>query len=204
MYKLPYFTEKDNNKIFSFIEENALATVIGIGIEYPVASHLTLQLENEGDKLFLTGHLMRKTDHHKAFEQNENVLVIFNSVPAYITAAWSQNPSTASTVNYISVQIKGKIIFTDEAGTRAIIKEITDKYIGTNNEASFDKIDKNYIDENIKAIVGFKIEVVEMDATFKLSQNKTTAEQQNIIKHLEERNHFGDAFIAHKMKQNSN
>ena len=204
MYKLPHFTETDNNKIFSFIEENALATVIGIETEFPVASHLTLQLENEEDKLFLTGHMMRKTDHHKAFEKNENVLVIFSSVPAYITTEWTQNPATASTVNYISVQIKGKIIFTDEAGTRTMIKAITDKYIGTNNEASFDKIDKNYIDENIKAIVGFKIEVIEMDATFKLSQNKTTAEQQNIIKKLEERNNFGDAFIAHKMKQNLN
>ena len=204
MYKLPHFTETDNNKIFSFIEENALATVIGFGAEFPTASHLTLQLENEGDKLFLTGHMMRKTDHHKAFEKNENVLVIFSSVPAYITTEWTQNPATASTVNYISVQIKGKIIFTDEAGTRAAIKSITDKYIGTNNDASFDKIDKNYIDENIKAIVGFKIEVAEMDATFKLSQNKSTAEQQNIIKNLEERNHFGDAFIAHKMKQNLN
>ena len=204
MYKLPHFTETDNNKIFSFIEENALATVIGFGAEFPTASHLTLQLENEGDKLFLTGHMMRKTDHHKAFEKNENVLVIFSSVPAYITTEWTQNPATASTVNYISVQIKGKIIFIDEAGTRAAIKSITDKYIGTNNEASFDKIDKNYIDENIKAIVGFKIEVAEMDATFKLSQNKSTAEQQNIIKNLEGRNNFGDAFIAHKMKQNLN
>ena len=204
MYKLPHFTETDNNKIFSFIEENALATVIGFSDEFPVASHLTLQLENEGDKLFLTGHMMRKTDHHKAFEKNENVLVIFSSVPAYITTEWTQNPATASTVNYISVQIKGKIIFTDEVGTRAMIKAITDKYIGTNNEASFDKIDKNYIDENIKAIVGFKIEVIEMDATFKLSQNKSTAEQQNIIKNLEERNNFGDTFIAHKMKQNLN
>ena len=204
MYKLPHFTETDNDKIFSFIEENALATVIGIGAEFPVASHLTLQLENEGDKLFLAGHMMRKTDHHKAFEKNENVLVIFNSVPAYITTEWTQNPATASTVNYISVQIKGKIIFTDETRTRAAIKAVTDKYIGTNNEASFDKIDKAYIDENIKAIVGFKIEVVEMDATFKLSQNKSTEEQQNIIEKLEERNHFGDAFIAHKMKQNLN
>ena len=202
MYKLPYFTETDNNKIFSFIEENALATVIGTGVEFPVASHLTLQMENDGDKLFLKGHMMRKTDHHRAFEKNQNVLVIFNSVPAYINAAWTQNPATASTVNYMSVHIKGKIIFSDEEGTMAAIKNITDKYIGTNNEASFDKIDKSYIDENIKAIVGFKIEVVEMYATFKLSQNKTIVEQENIIKNLEERNNFGDAFIAQKMRQN--
>ena len=114
MYKLPYFTETDNNKIFSFIEENALATVIGIGVEFPVASHLTLQMENVGDKLFLKGHMMRKTDHHKAFEKNENVLVIFNSVPAYINAAWTQNPTTASTVNYMAVHIKGKIIRSEE------------------------------------------------------------------------------------------
>ncbi len=202
MYKIPDFTETDLEKIFAFIEENALATLIGVGNDFPVATHLPLELINEGDKLFLTGHLMRKTDHHIAFEKNENILVIFNSPPAYISAAWSDKPATASTVNYMAVHIKGKISFTNDAGTLSALKSVTDKYVGENNTASFDKIPEDYIKNLLKAIVGFKIEVVKMDATFKLSQNKTLAEQQSIIKHLEERNNFSDHFIAAKMKSN--
>ncbi len=202
MYTLPHFTETDNHKIFSFMRENALAAVIGMGEDFLEASHLPLDVFKEDGKIFLTGHLMRKTAHHQAFEKNENVLVIFSSPPAYISTAWCQNPATASTVNYMVVHVKGKIIFIDDAGTTAAIKNATDKYTGVNNAASFDKIPQDYIDAMLKAIIGFKIEVVEMNATFKLSQNRTIAEQQNIIKHLQERNNFGDHFIAEKMTEN--
>lgn len=202
MYKMTHFTEQDKQKVMAFMKEHSFAVVTGAGKEYPVASHLPLEIIEEGEQLFFTGHLMRKTDHHLAFEKNENVLVIFSSPHAFINAGWYANPAEASTVNYMAVHAKGKISFTDEAGTLAAIKQLTDKHIGSNSPASFDNIPKDYVAAMLKAIVGFKITVTDVQNVFKLSQNKTEEDRQNIIEHLNNRQETGAAFIANKMKEN--
>ena len=201
MYNLPHFTEHDSEKIFSFIKENSFAVVAGFDEEYPVASHLPLEIIEENGKLIFTGHMMRKTSHHIAFEKNNNVLVIFQSPHAFITAAWYANPSQASTVNYMAVHAKGKIIFTDEAGTYAAIKQITDKHVGTDSAAVFNNLSEEYINTMLKAIVGFRIEVESIKNVFKLSQNKDDEDRKNIVDQLEKKGQYGTEFIANEMKK---
>ena len=201
MYKLPYFTEADPEKVISFMKENAFAVVTGVGDEYPVASHLPLNFETREDKIFLTGHLMRNTDHHKAFEKNEHVLVVFNGPHCFVSADWYNNPTVGSTWNYITVHAKGRIKFTDDEGTYKAINAITNKYVGTGTAASFDKLPEEYITRLLKAIVGFEIEVISFDNVFKLSQNHDEADRKNIIKHLKERADGKSVAIAKEMER---
>jgi len=202
MYKLPYFTEEDQDKVIAFMKENAFAVVTGFGTEYPVASHLPLNIEISAEgKIFLTGHLMKNTDHHKAFEKNENVLVIFNGPHTYVSASWYTKPDTASTWNYITVHAKGKIKFMDEAGTYEAIKSITDKYEGTDSAASFNKLSKEYVMSLIKAIVGFEIEVISFDNVFKLSQNHNEETRANISTQLMKRGDDHSGAIAEEMRR---
>jgi transcriptional regulator len=187
MYKLPYFTETDNENIIAFIRENPFAIVTGFGDTYPVASHLPLQLSiKEDGKMFFSGHLMKNTDHHKAFEKNEHVLLIFNGPHSYVSASWYTEKNVASTWNYMTVHAKGKIRFTDEEGTYNAIKAITDQYEGADSPASFENLSASYVNRLIKAIVGFEIEVTEMDNVFKLSQNHTPETRKSIVTHLSE------------------
>ncbi len=201
MYKMAYYTGHEREEVISFMRKHSFAIVTAAAEDHPVASHLPLEVVEDGDKLFLTGHLMKKTDHHRAFEKNENVLVVFHSPHAYINAAWYENKTQASTVNYMAVHARGRISFTDEAGTLEAIKLLTDKHIGAESPASFSNIPKNYVDDMLKAIVGFSIEVESLENVFKLSQNRNKADQASIIKHLTERNDEGDWFIANEMKE---
>jgi transcriptional regulator len=202
MYKLPYFTEEDPEKVISFMKENSFAVITGFGEEYPVASHLPLEIViKEDGKIFFTGHLMKNTDHHKAFEKNENVLVVFNGPHTFVSASWYTKPDVASTWNYISVHAKGKIKFTDEAGTYKAINAITNKYEGKETAASFDKLPEEYVMRLIKAIVGFEIEVTSFDNVFKLSQNHNEETRKSIIKHLMERGDKDSNDIAQEMKK---
>ena len=200
MYKLPYFTEQDQEKVIAFMKENSFAVVTGFGSEYPVATQLPLNIELRGDKLFLTGHLMKNTDHHKAFEKNENVLVVFTGPHCYVSASWYSKQNVASTWNYITVHAKGKIRFTDDAGTFAAIKHITNKYEGTATAAAFNNLPQDYIQKLIGAIVGIEIEVSSLDNVFKLSQNHDEASQTSIIDHLNKRTDDNSKIIAAEMK----
>lgn len=201
MYKMPYYTEQDRESIISFMKQHCFAFVTGIGSKHPVATQLPLEIIEEGEKLYLSGHLMRKTDHHLAFEKNKHVLVIFYSPHAFINANWYANPGQGSTVNYISVHAKGQILFLDEAGTRAAVEEVTNRHIGKGSAASYENIPEDYIASMVKAIVGFRIEVSSLQNVFKLSQNRSPGDYANIIEELEKRGKPGDLFIAQKMKE---
>ena len=72
MYKMSHFTEKDKSKIIAFMKENSFAIITGFGEQYPVATHIPLEvIVREDGKIVLSGHLMKNTDHHKAFVKND-------------------------------------------------------------------------------------------------------------------------------------
>ena len=200
MYKLPHFTETDQTKIIEFINKNPFAIITGFGKEYPVASHIPIAIEEKEGSIFLHGHIMKKSDHHIAFEQNNNVLVIFTGPHCYVSASWYTNPLGASTWNYMTVHAKGKINFADEAGTVKAVKEVTERFEGNNTAASFGKLESGYINAMVKAIIGFTIEVTTIDAVFKLSQNRDETSKKNIIEQLKQRGDENSAAIAAEME----
>lgn len=197
MYKFPYYTEEDQQKVIAFMKENSFAIITGIGEQYPVASHIPLEIEvQDNGNIFLSGHLMKKTDHHIAFEKNEHVLVIFNGPHTQVSASWYTNRAMGSTWNYMVVHAKGKIKFKDEQGTYDAVKAITNKYEGLDKASSFNKLPQEYLDKMVKAIVGFTIEVKTLENTFKLSQNRDNESKQNIIEELYKRGDDNSKAIA--------
>ena len=202
MYKFAHFTEKDMGRIIAFMQENSFATITGFGDPYPIATQIPLEIDVRDDgKIIVSGHLMKNTDHHKAFVKNNNILILFNGPHCYVSASWYNNPHTASTWNYMTVQAKGTIAFTDEEGTYEAIKSITNKYETVESAAAFNTMPKEYIHPLLKAIVGFTISIEILDNVFKLSQNKTEKEQINIIDHLRIANDDGATKIAIEMQQ---
>ena len=200
MYKLPHFTEQNEDVVFDFMNNNSFAIITGYDGNLPVATHVPLDIKKENDHIILTGHMMKNTDHHKAFLQNENVLVIFNGPHCYVSASWYNKKQVASTWNYIDVHAKGKIKFTDEEGTKKIIESITDKYEGTESEAAFHKLPAEYVDRLVKAIIGFTIEITEIGNVFKLSQNHDIETRKSIINNLMLRTDTDSHEIAMEIK----
>lgn len=197
MYKFSYFTEEDRQKVIEFMKKNSFAVITGQSGQYPVATHIPLEVEiNDDGKIFLSGHLMKKTDHHIAFEKNENVLVIFNGPHTQVSASWYTNPAMGSTWNYMTVHAKGKIKFKDEAGTVEAVKAITNKYEGQDRPSSFKNLSQEYVDKMVKAIAGFSIEVESLENTFKLSQNRDEESKRNIIDQLMKRGDDNSKAIA--------
>ena len=205
MYRFPYYTEEDLAKVIAFMKKNSFAMITGFGEQYPVATHIPLEVEVQEDgRIFLSGHMMKKTDHHLAFEKNNNVLVIFNGPHAHISASWYTNPVMGSTWNYMVVHANGQLKFKDEQGTYNAVKDITNKYEGPESAAAFDKLPKEYVDHMVKAIVGFTIEIEKLDNVFKLSQNRDEESQKNIIEQLRKRGDANSGMIAEEMDRRLN
>jgi transcriptional regulator len=201
MYHLPYFTEKNEAVVKEFMKQHPFATVIGQSSTYPVATQIPLLIEEADGKLFFKGHIMRQTDHHKAFVQNPQVLCLFTSGHSYVSASWYTNPQTASTWNYMTVHAKGVLEFLGEEDLLDILEKTTAHFENDpNSPGSFHYLPSDYIAKLSKAIVAFRIEVKELDHVFKLSQNRDEKSYRNIIQHLEKRD-LEAQIIAEEMKK---
>ncbi|MFD0940021.1 FMN-binding negative transcriptional regulator [Pedobacter boryungensis] len=203
MYKVPYFEEKDADKVLAFMQAHSFITLIGYDNVYPVATQIPVHIYKDEQGIRLVGHIMKKTDHYEAYAKNENVLALFTGAHTYISASVYENPAVASTWNYISVQAKGKIRLMDKDETRKVIENLTNSYENpSTSPAAFHKMDEEYIERNLKAISGFEILVEEINSLFKLSQNHSAVNQAKIIEHLSESNDQNAIIVAQQMKAN--
>ena len=201
MYKLPYFTEKNSEKVFKFMKKNPFAIITGVYNGFPVATHVPLQIKKIEEKIILTGHIMKATDHYKAFLENQNVLVIFSGPHCYISASWYVQKNVASTWNYMDVQIKGQLRFTSESETKKIIENITDQYEKSDSAAAFNNLPTDYVERLSTAISGFNIEVESIENTFKLSQNHDPETRRQIIENLRKLSDGYSLQIADEMEK---
>jgi transcriptional regulator len=202
MYKLPYFTEKNRAKVIDFMKRNEFVTLCGSDENnFPVATQIPVLFSEKNDKLFLRGHFMRNTDHHRAFVHNPNVLAVFTGPHCYVSASWYGNPQQASTWNYMTVQTKGVLRLLNDEELIQMLKDTTTHYENdANSAASFDNLPKEYVERLSKGIVAFEIEVTEMDNVFKLSQNRDEESFETIIDRLQNGDHNAKA-IAEEMQK---
>lgn len=203
MYNLPHFKEQDQQVVIDFIHHHPFAFFIGATPEgKPVATQVPVFIEEREEKLYLTGHIQRKSDHYKAMEANPQVLCVFSGAHSYVSASWYSDPHQASTWNYQSVHVRGKATFLNEEALIEILKKLTLHYENGNTQSPtvFDNLPEEYRSKLMKAIVAFEVEVEEIENVFKLSQNRDKESYQHIINKLEDQDAEGKA-IAEEMKK---
>jgi transcriptional regulator len=188
MYNLPYYKEEDKAILMEFMREHPFIFLTGSKDNIPVVTQVPVFIDEKEGKLFLTGHIMKNTDHHRAFLQNPNALAVFTGPHTYVSATWYANPSQASTWNYISVHAKGTLRFGNDEELITILKRLTLHYENNNAGSStvFDNLSKEYLSPLLKAIVAFEIEITELESVFKLSQNRDEKSYDNIVAKLKQ------------------
>jgi len=203
MYNFSYFKEKNKQTILDFIEQNPFAFMTGSYLSGgQVATQIPVLLEERNGELFLQGHMMRNTDHHKAFVENPNALLVFTGPSCYVSASWYSNPRIGSTWNYMSVHIGGQLKFMPNDELIAFMRKLTLKFEkgDTQSLTFYDNLPDHFLSLMMPAIVGFEIKAEKIENVFKLSQNRDEKSYLNIISKLEEQG-GNSALIASEMRK---
>ena len=202
MYKTPYNVAENPSEVLEFMKQNPFITLIGYDESFPVATQIPVETITIGNSIKIIGHVMTKTDHCRTFNRNPNVLILYTAAHAYISASVYENPQSASTWNYKSVQAKGTIKMLDEDATYQIIKDITDKYEKRETSpAAFHKMDEDYIRKNLKAISGFEITVSAVEHVFKMSQGQSQQNRKAIISDLQSKGDVMSNLVAKEIDE---
>jgi len=128
------------------------------------------------------------------------VLGLFTGAHCYVSASWYTTRGLASTWNYMSVQVRGSMRWFDENETMELVRELTHQYEnGQEKPELLEDMPDDYVNEHVKAIVGFEIKVTSLDATFKLSQNRDNESYKNIVTQLMATDDIQSIIVAGEM-----
>jgi transcriptional regulator len=205
MYHVPYFKANEHAEVIAFMKAHPFVTICGIDKNnLPVATHIPVLIVVRDGKLYLQGHIMRKQDHHLAFENNGNVLVIFQGANAYVSSSWYHNDDRGSTWNYQAVHAKGELRFLSEKELYDLLTNLTAHFEKDPDSPSQVKnLPDEYMQSNMKAIIALEIEVKDLQNVFKMSQNRNKQSYHNIIGELEQGD-LAAKTVAAEMKNNAN
>ena len=202
MYIRTPHREEDTTKILEFISQNEFATLVTYDGEKPIGTHLLLSTEpNETGEITLEGHMARANPQWKTFE-NREVLVIFFGAHAYLSPTWYTEPDkSVPTWNYISAHVYGvPHIVEDETELLGLMKKLVGKY-ESNSGYKLDNLPPDFLVKQLKGIVGFRIEVTRIEASYKLAQTLDSQSFQNVIVQLEKSEDENSRKIAEAMRE---
>ena len=183
MYIPPLNRVEDREKINAFIHAHSFATLITNKGGKAVASHLPFLFDEDAN--VLRSHLARANEQWKSLENSDQVLCIFSGPHAYISPSWYVQQHTVPTWNYAVVHVYGKPSLVEESQLRQIVFDTTAKFESAMSPPWKIPLSEKEIAAMLKAIVGFKIEIENVEAKFKLGQNRSSEDREKMLRHLQ-------------------
>lgn len=130
MYISKLYREENHSKILEFLRQNEFATLVTYDGGKPTAGHLLMEVIEDGENLFVNGHMSKVNPLWKTFEANPEVLVIFQGPHTYISPTW-YNHVNVPTWNYQMVHVYGSPrIVTDYDEAYALLSRLVSRNEG--------------------------------------------------------------------------
>jgi transcriptional regulator len=188
MYIPKSFGEDDIGTLHKLMREYSFATLVTQHEGVPFATHLPFLFDAErGPHGILLAHMARANPQWHDFDTAQEVLVIFQGPHAYISPSWYEVELSVPTWNYAIVHAYGLPRLIEEHDKLFnLLKTLIETH-----EAQFEnpwpfQLPEDYLQKMMRGVVGFEIEITRLEGKFKLSQNRTEAERENVIAALEE------------------
>jgi transcriptional regulator len=197
------FRNENIAQVKTFIETNSFGILVSNNTsEKLLATHIPLEIEkNSHGKDILVGHISKANPQWENFDENRQVLAIFSGPHSYISSSWYDHQNVP-TWNYVAVHVYGRISLMKEKNLIDTLGKLVAKYEKNSDKpVSVAAMSESFLNGAIKGLVGFEIEIEEIQAAYKLSQNRNAADYQNIISELEKSGDQNSAQIAAEMRK---
>ena len=210
MYVPHAFAEHDLPTLFGFIEAHPLATLVtSSATDGLLATHLPLVLDRAAGPMgTLLGHVARANPHSRRPPGGApHALVIFSGPDAYITPAWyatkHETGRVVPTWNYVAVHAYGTLELRDDRQfLRANVEALVRLHEGTRPTPwQVSDAPAEYIDQQLKAIMGIELRIDRLEGKWKMSQNRPAADIDGVIQGLRASEAERDRTVAEIVRQ---
>ncbi|MDG4908668.1 transcriptional regulator [Mesorhizobium sp. WSM3866] len=202
MYIPPAFRDDDRESLMATIRAARLATLVTATAEGPQATPLPLLLnESEGEHGTIYGHVAKANPQWRAPVLGDG-LAIFMGPDAYVTPAWYQTKQETGKVvptwNYLAVHAYGPIDFFEDADRLLeIVTRLTNLHEGGRPSPwSVSDAPPDFIQAQLKGIVGLRMPITRLQGKRKMSQNRNAADRAGVATGLAASDRPSDRDVA--------
>jgi transcriptional regulator len=174
----------DAADLITATEDGLLATFLPLIHEAPGAS------PEAGDHGRLMGHVARNNRQWKV-PPIADALVIVRGPEAYISPAWyatkREHGRVVPTWNYVTAHLHGRLVVHDDRDwVERNVRDLVARHEGRRPDPwSVDDAPREYVEGQLRAIVGLEIRITRIEAKLKLSQNRSAADVDGAIEGLQ-------------------
>lgn len=192
MYIPPQFNQQNINEFFDLIDKNSLASLMVVHDGEIEANHIPLELDRSVGAIgILRGHIAKANPLFEILNHVTSAYLIFQAEQNYISPNWyegkQEHHRVVPTWNYRVVHVKGMIRkIEDEKYLRGILARLTRIHeVGQKIPWKMGDAPEDFIKEQLDKIVAIEIEINSIVGKFKVSQNRSLADAENVAKALE-------------------
>lgn len=198
MYQPPHFREDDLSVQHALIRSHPLGLLITAANDGPNANLLPFHLEAErSEKGTLQVHMSKANGQWREIADGATVLIVFQGAETYITPSWyaakQETGKVVPTWNYAVVQVRGAARVIDDAGwLRTQIGALTRENESARSAPwAVEDAPEEFVQAQIKGIIGVEIEITAIDGKWKASQNRPATDMERVA------NGLGDPHEVH-------
>jgi transcriptional regulator len=192
MYIPADFKEERIETLHALIRAQPLATLVTLGADGLIASHVPLEIDPDPAPFgTLRGHLARGNPQWRDAKLDTEALAIFQGPAAYVSPSWyatkRESGKVVPTWNYAVVHARGRLaIHDDPVWLGALVRRLTESQERRFAESwKVEDAPADFIDRQLKAIVGIEMRLARLDGKWKMSQNRPAADREGVVGGLE-------------------
>jgi transcriptional regulator len=196
---VPRFNAMDPDDVRPFVHAVGTAQLVTVGEDgTPDATFLPVLWE--GDRL--VGHLARANAHWRRIVDGSPALAIVTGADTYVSPSWyatkAEHGKVVPTWNYSVVHLRGAVtVHDDPAWVRGLVTRLTDRHEQPRAEPwAVTDAPADYVDKNLRPIVGVELVVASVEAKAKLSQNRSDADRAGVAAGLAADGRDPDGLVA--------
>ncbi len=190
MYVPKIYRPTETDDVMGFIRQHSFGLLINTDEQgLPIATHIPMVLaERDGQSVLLT-HVARANPIWRSVQPDKPLLAVFSGPHAYVSASWYDHENVP-TWNYVAVHVYGRARVLDEAETIAMLTAVTDEFeAGRPNRVAVETYSEGFVKREMRGLVALEIRMEDVQAVYKLSQNRDDANHATVVAELAQSTH---------------
>ena len=193
MYQPRHFREEDPARLRALIDRYSFAMVlVATATGEMEIAHVPVAFDGER----LRFHVAMANGIWRAALDAGRVTVVFSGPHAYVSASWYEHPTAqVPTWNYAVVHAHGTPARLDDGALSTLLDDL----VRANDTTwQMSALEPKVREDLLRAIVGLEITITKLEGKFKLSQNRSPADQARVVEAFR---HRGDAELVALMEK---
>jgi transcriptional regulator len=206
VYLPPHFTAPDAADVAAFVDAVAAADLVTFDGTKPVASLIPIIWDRDsGEYGRLLGHLALANPQWQSVSAGTTALAIVHGPQTYVSPSWypstARHGRTVPTWNYVTVHFTGPLtVHRDPEWLRDVVTRLTERHEKPRPAPwVVTGAPPDYINGQLRGIVGVELAVASVEAKHKLNQNRSAEDQAAVAEALRAEPGPGAADIAELM-----